>query len=152
MIGTPQSLVAEGIAQLAVDIALGDDHEAVAAEHLARVGVEYDADHGRRVKQARRPLEHVVANAAFLLHEDSCSPDEARDYIVRWGLVSEERAQQSVRFITHPIWRSYASTYTDGERLCDAFVAGDLARFRRLLTEQLTPADMLSETRSVGPS
>ena len=152
MIGTPQSLVAEGIAQLAVEVALGADHEEVAAEHLARVGVAYDAEQGRRVKQARRPLEYVVGNAAFLLHEDGRSPDEARDYIVRWALFSEQRAEQSVRFVTHPIWRSYASTYTDGERLCRGFVAGGAARFKRLLTEQLTPGDLLAGASSAGRS
>ncbi|MBD0348955.1 MAG: hypothetical protein ICV59_07370 [Thermoleophilia bacterium] len=146
LIGTPQSLMAEGIAQVAVGVLLGDDEDVVAADHLGRVGVAYDAELGRRIRQARRPLEHVVPNAAFLLHEDGYSADEAREYIIRWGLVSEQRAQQSVRFVTHPIWRSYASTYTDGERLCESFVRGDPARFARLLTEQLTPADLVAET------
>jgi hypothetical protein len=40
------------------------------------------------------------------------------------------------------VWRSYISTYTAGYDLCREFVAGDPARFKRLLTEQLTPADL----------
>jgi hypothetical protein len=48
--------------------------------------------------------------------------------------------------MTHPVWRSYNTTYTDGYRICKAFVNGDPARFKRLLTEQLTPADILAET------
>jgi hypothetical protein len=34
------------------------------------------------------------------------------------------------------------STYTDGYDLCRDFVGGDPARFKRLLAEQLTPADL----------
>jgi hypothetical protein len=45
-------------------------------------------------------------------------------------------------FITDPIWRSYVTTYADGYEVCGAWVGGDPARYRRLLTEQLTPADL----------
>jgi hypothetical protein len=34
------------------------------------------------------------------------------------------------------------STYTDGYDLCRDFVDGDPVRFKRLLTEQLTPSDL----------
>jgi hypothetical protein len=62
---------------------------------------------------------------------------------MRWALTSEKRAANIVNFITDPMWRSYASTYQDGYGLCNEFVAGDAGRFKRLLTEQLTPADLL---------
>jgi hypothetical protein len=45
--------------------------------------------------------------------------------------------------MTDPVWRSYITIYADGERLCRDWVAGDPARFRRLLTEQLSPRDLL---------
>jgi hypothetical protein len=47
-----------------------------------------------------------------------------------------------IGFITDPMWRSYITTYPNGYRLCGDFVAGDVGRFKRLLTEQLTPADL----------
>ena len=50
------------------------------------------------------------------------------------------------RFMTDPVWRSYITTYTDGYRICKAFVGDDPARFKRLLTEQLTPADIVAGT------
>jgi hypothetical protein len=40
------------------------------------------------------------------------------------------------------MWRSYITTYPNGHRLCKGFVGGDTGRFKRLLTEQLTPADL----------
>ena len=61
---------------------------------------------------------------------------------MRWGLTSRRRADHLIRFIDDPVWRSYVTTYTDGYDLCRDFVDGDPARFKRLLTEQLTPADL----------
>jgi hypothetical protein len=144
MIGTPESLVSEGIAEVGLEILL-EDEEAFAAEHLARNGIDYDADVAREVKAARRPLKRVGGNAALLLYEDGASEEEALEYLRHWGLMSDRRANQALRFITDPIWRSYVSTYDDGYRVCRDWVAADPARFRRLLTEQLTPADLLPD-------
>ena len=62
---------------------------------------------------------------------------------MRWSLASERRAAQQISFISDPTWRAYVSTYADGYRVCRDFVDGDPKRFKRLLTEQLTPADLL---------
>jgi hypothetical protein len=61
---------------------------------------------------------------------------------VRWALTSERRAKHAMRFATDPVWRAYGTTYTDGYRLCRDWVGGDPERFKRLLTEQLTPAEL----------
>jgi hypothetical protein len=142
MIGTPQSLISEGIAGLGAEVLLGEDEEPVIAEHMARAGVDYDPEVSRAAKQARRPLERVGGNAALLLHARGADPDEARGYLMRWGLSSERRATQQMSFITDPIWRSYVTTYADGYRACRDYVGGDSDRFKRLLTEQLSPADL----------
>jgi hypothetical protein len=141
MIGTPQSMIAEGIAGLGIEL-LVDDQDALAAQIFGSFGIEYDAETGSEIREARRPLDRVFGNAALLLHEDGASKDEAREYIQRWGLVSEERALHNVEFATHPIWRSYVTTYADGYYLCRGWVNGDPGRFKRLLTERLTPADL----------
>lgn len=143
MIGTPQSLIAEGIASLAVEMLLGDEEQGVTAAHVAGTGVPYDPDVSRAVQRARVPLEDVPVNAALLLHADGATAEDAQDYLMRWGLSSEKRARQNTRFMTDPLWRSYVTTYVDGLRVCRDWVAGDPARFKRLLTEQLTPADLL---------
>jgi hypothetical protein len=142
MIGTPQSTIAEGIAGLAVEMALGDEEQEVTAAHVAETGVGYDPDVARAVQKARRPLEGVSGNVALMLHAEGCSTDEGHAYLMRWGLMSEKRANHGLKFITDPIWRSYVTTYADGYRVCRDFVDGDPARFKRLLTEQLTPLDL----------
>jgi hypothetical protein len=142
MIGTPQSLVSEGIAGLAAEVLLGEDEEDVIAEHMHRAGVAYDAEVSHAVKRARQPLERVSGNAALLIHSRGASAEETREYLMRWGLSSERRSTQQMSFITDPVWRSYVTTYADGYSVCRDFVDGDRDRFRRLLTEQLSPADL----------
>jgi hypothetical protein len=142
MIGTPSALISEGIASLAAEVLLGDEQQEVTAKHVAGTGVAYDPDVSRAVQKASLPLGRVQGNAALMLHTRAASNEEAIGYMMRWGLRSRRRAEQSVRFTTDPIWRSYVSTYTDGYDRCRDFVGDDTEKFKRLLTEQLTPADL----------
>ena len=142
MVGTPSSLVSEGIASLASRMLLGDEIERVTAEHVDGAGVRYDPELSQRVKAVIKPLGYVGGNIALLVHTRGASEDEAIEYSMRWALRSRKRAAHSVRFITDPLWRSYITTYTAGYDLCAGWVGGDPARFKRLLTEQLTPADL----------
>jgi hypothetical protein len=139
--GTPQSVITEGIAVLAADIVV-EEHGGVVAEAFGEAGVAYDPELARLIRQAAGVLDGAVANAAILLHVDGASTDEARAYLQHWELASEERAQQHVDFATDRWGRAYIRTYTDGYELCRNWVTGDADRFRRLLTEQLTPADL----------
>jgi hypothetical protein len=141
--GAPQSLVAEGIAEIGGDVLLGPGGvERVAAAHLAEHGVELDAELAHRVWTAVEGIDGVAVNVALLLHERGASDEEAIAYIMRWGLRSRAHAEKGLEFVKHPTGRTYVPTYSDGLRLCKAFVDGDVGRFRRLVTEQLTPADL----------
>ena len=142
MVGAPSALVSEGIASLAAEILLGDEVERVVAGHVEGTGVPYDPVVSRRVNDAIRPFGYVNGNVALLVHTRGASEEEAIEYSMKWSLRSRKRAEQSVRFITDPLWRSYVTTYSAGYDLCSKWVGGDPARFKRLLTEQLTPADL----------
>jgi hypothetical protein len=139
--GTPQSVVTEGIAVLAADIVV-EEHGGVVAEALGEWGIPYDPDTARRVRRAESVFVDAVANAAILIHVDGVSTDDAKAYLQRWELVSEERAEQHINFVMDRWGRTYIRTYTDGYDLCRNWVAGGDQRFKRLLTEQLTPADL----------
>jgi hypothetical protein len=141
LIGTPESLIAEGIAGLATEMVL-EDEDAFAAGVLARHGIAYDAGLARAVKAVRRPLARVSDNAAMMIYEDRANESEALEYLKDRALMSDRRATQAMKFITDPMWRSYVTTYEDGYELCKNWVAGNPQRFKRLLTEQLTPADL----------
>ena len=78
------------------------------------------------------------------LHSRGGSVEDAIAYAERWFLLDRERAAKSVQFMMDPTWRAYISCYVEGLPLCRRFVDGDPARFERLLTEQLLPADLLA--------
>lgn len=141
--GAPESLVSEGIAEIGGDLLLGPGGvEQVASDALAQHGVEHDAELAHRVWTAVEGMEGVSVNVALLVHERGASDDEAVEYLMRWALRSRLLAEKSLVFVKDPTWRAYVPTYSDGARVCKAFVGDDLGRFRRLLTEQLTPADL----------
>jgi hypothetical protein len=56
-----------------------------------------------------------------------------------------------IRFIKDPTSRTYVMTYPAGHELCRSYVAGDPARFRRLLTEQVRVGDLLASRDAGAP-
>jgi hypothetical protein len=146
MVPTPQSLVSEGIAELASELLLaGDGGERLTAV-LRRNGVELDLQKALAVRRVIEPCEWAHVNAALMLHEHGASAADAQAYLERWALMTPQLAAHVVRFMTEPSSRTYAITYAAGLDLCRAYVAGDEERFRRLLTEQVRVRD-LTEAR-----
>ena len=144
LVPAPQSLVAEGIATVAPSLVL----ESNGAEKLAAVvrdaGVELDLAHALAVGRALEPCSWAQVNAALMLYEDEAEEDEVRAYVERWALVTPEVSAHLIRFLRDETSRSYIVTYPAGKKLCGSFVAGDPARFRRLLTEQIRAGDLLA--------
>lgn len=142
-VGTPQCLVAEGLADTALSVVAGDEADEVVADHLRAAGLDYDAGLANEVRGATTSLEGVRGNAAWMLHAERRSTDEVVDYLERWGLLPRNRAEKSIQFLTSPTWRAYVTCYVEGHPLCRDWVAGDPARFEVLLTEQMLPADLM---------
>jgi hypothetical protein len=144
LVGTPQCLLAEGLADLGLTVVAGARPEPMVASHLLPLGIPYDADLLAAVAPATETLGAVRGNAALLLNDHGVDEDSVADYLARWGLMSRPRAVHGVRFLADPTWRAYVYCYIEGLALCRRFVAGDPARFERLLSEQLIPADLVA--------
>lgn len=151
LVPTPQSLVAEGIATLAPQLLLETDAAAFDALMHDVAGVDGDLEHALAIERARQPLRRAELNAALLLHEDGVDPEDARAYLERWALMGADLASHMIRFFAEPTSRTYVVTYPAGRELCGAFVAGDPARFRRLLTEQVRVGDLIAAHEGVAP-
>lgn len=145
LVGTPQCMVAEGLADLGLEILLGPLPEPILAEHLHPLGVRYDAEVVAAVASAGEAIGGVRGNVALMLNDGNADVDDAINYLERWALQSRPRAEKAIQFLTDPTWRAYISCYVEGLPLCRRFVAGDPARYDRLLSEQLTPADLAGE-------
>jgi hypothetical protein len=153
LVNTPECLMAEGLADLGVRASVGDGWGPWAAEILGDLGLRLDGELAERVAAAAAPLNRVRQDAAILLHDRGADADEVVTFLQRWSLVSAERAAQQLRFLTHPLWRAYISTYVEGfdllSRWLDARPEGQPVadRFLRLLDEPLTPAVVAGELR-----
>lgn len=142
-VGTPQCLVAEGLADTALSVVAGDEADEVVATHLRAAGLDFDAALASEVRGATASMEGVRGNAAWMLHAEGRSADDVVDYLERWGLLPRNRAEKSIQFLTSPTWRAYVTCYVEGHPLCRDWVAGDPARFEVLLTEQVLPVDLM---------
>jgi hypothetical protein len=153
LVNTPECLMAEGLADLGVEAAIGEGWGPWAAEILADLGLHLDGHLSERISAAAAPLNRVRQDAAILLHDRAADPDDVVAYLERWSLVSADRARQQLRFLTHPLWRAYISTYVEGFDLLSAWLAARpegqsvADRFVRLLDEPLTPAAVAGELR-----
>jgi hypothetical protein len=142
LVGTPQCTMAEGLADLAVEVAFGRRPEPIVAEHLAPRGVRYDAEVAAAVAEAGEALSWVRSNAAIQLHDGRRPVDDVVAYLERWALLPHNRATKAASFLTDETWRAYSHCYTEGLGLCRAWVDGDASRFEHLITEQVLPADL----------
>jgi hypothetical protein len=154
LVNTPECLMAEGLADLGIEAAVGPGWGPWAEEVLADLGLRLDGALAERISAAAAPLNRVRQDAAVMLHDRGVGADEVVAHLQRWSLVSAERAEQQLRFLTHPLWRAYISTYVEGFDLLAAWLArrpvGQSAadRFVRLLDEPLTPALVAAELRA----
>jgi hypothetical protein len=154
LVNTPECLMAEGLADLGVHVSVGDGWGKWAAEIFGDLGLVVDGEVAERVAAAAAGLDAVRQDAALMLHDRGAGPDDVVAYLQRWLLIPADRARQMLRFLSHPLWRAYTSTYVEGYRLLsswlDARPVGEAVtdRFRRLLDEPLTPARVAADLRS----
>ncbi|MCG5430866.1 DUF885 domain-containing protein [Mycobacterium sp. MYCO198283] len=158
LVNTPQCLMAEGLADLALYAAVGSGASeatgggqswgAWAAEIYADLGLRFDGERAEAVAEAAAGLADVRQDAALMLHDEHRDADEVAAFLQRWLLTTEPRARQTLRFLSSPLWRAYTSTYVEGYRLLRAWLDDRPAgvtlteRFTRLLDEPLIPSTL----------
>ncbi|MGX7729885.1 DUF885 domain-containing protein [Rhodococcus sp. 2H158] len=146
VVNTPQCLMAEGLADLALETIVGPGWGQWAQDIYADLGLRFDGELAEQLHEASADLLGVRQDAALLLHDRGRTGDDVVAFLRRWSLSSPERARQSLRFLSSPLWRAYISTYVEGYRLLGGWLAQAPAgaerieRFRRLLDEPLVPS------------
>ena len=145
IVAGPEALISEGIGTNALDVAVRDGGLAALLEETGDLGFHLDPVVAEVVHAEELRLFQTATNAARMIHEDGVSAADAQAYLGEWGLYSPERAAKTVAFVSYPGHRTYTTAYTDGRRLCRSFIDASPGNFRRLLTEQLTVADLLPE-------
>ena len=151
LVNTPQCLMAEGLADLALYAAVGPGWGRWAAEIYADLGLRFDGERAAALSEASAALADVRQDAALMLHDEHRDADEVVAFLQRWLLVNDTRARQALRFLSSPLWRAYTSTYVEGYRLLRGWLderpagVGLTERFGRLLDEPLIPSALRAD-------
>jgi hypothetical protein len=160
LINTPECPISEGLADLGTSFAAPLEGRAdLLVELFDRAGLAVAGDPVRAretaelavaIAGARSSLGGIRGNAAFLRHADGRSHDEVLQYLQEFGGYALDVAAKRLEFIEHPLWRTYVFVYAEGEALLRKWVEAApaperVARFGRLLHEQITPGRLLAE-------
>lgn len=140
----PECVLSEGLANLARKLLFSDEELAafLRDELYPLAGLSgVDVETQLRLGKAAEALKGLGGNAALLLHRDGRPLEEVQQYLQRYGLRTPQEAAQSLKFIQHPLSRSYIFNYSVGEVMLAPLLDGPDAveNFGRLLTEPLTP-------------
>jgi hypothetical protein len=148
LVNTPQCLMAEGLADLALYAAVGPSWGGWAADIYADLGLRFDGVRAEAVSAATAALADVRQDAALMLHDEHRDVDDVVAFLKRWLLVDDARARQMLRFLSSPLWRAYTSTYVEGYRLLRGWLDDRpdgvtlTQRFTTLLDEPLIPSSL----------
>jgi hypothetical protein len=143
---SPQSLLAEGTANAGMDLLFTDDERrralaeviAPAAGLPAKALLDFDT-----IREAMRPLRYVNGEAARMALDDGVADAEVVAFMMRWGLVTEDRAKKSLDFAR--TYRSYVFNYSLGEDIVRSYVGTGpdaTARFFDILSRPVVPSDL----------
>ena len=141
----PQSVISEGIATSAFDmIFTPEEAEQWAVEHLyPAAGIEPIPIDIGQLARAQKLMAGVQGNARFML-SDGYSDKEVNQYLVKYGIMPEERAWKALDFLKDPFREAYIFTYFYGRQLMQPWLQGPNRRevFKSFLTEQICPSDL----------
>lgn len=146
---SPQSVISEGIASSACEmIFIPEEVEQWLAEQIyPEAGIDPDSVDIAKLRQAAELLEYPVgANAAFLLREGR-SDEEVVQYVIQHSALPDEEARRYLDFLKVPFQEAYIFTYFYGKQLMKPWLQGSdrLNTFRRFLTEQIYPSELVKE-------
>jgi hypothetical protein len=145
---TPEAMLAEGQADVAREVVMTNRELESELAHIGReAGIAGDWPRAVELFQAMKDLEPVGGNAAILLHHEGRPLEEVRAWVREMSALDEQRLEHSFRILAHPLYRTYPFTYTEGARLIRSWlqVVGQTAGFWRLLSEQISPAQLRVE-------
>jgi hypothetical protein len=155
LINTPEAYISEGLAELGARFVAGEDRwQQLLIGICERAGIpmtQAEAHRNWLIHEALDLLRGGGGDAALQLHVDGRTHEQVVAFLEQDLLATRERAEKLLEFVSHPLWRAYVFCYAGGERLLTRWIEqaggpqGEIERFGRLLSEQLTPSGIASE-------
>ena len=155
LINTPEAFISEGLAETGVRFVASEERwQQLLIDICQRAGIPMSpaqAHTNWRIRSALHLLRGSSGDAALQLHAEQRSREQVVAFLEQDALATRERAEKTLEFVTHPLWRAYVFCYAGGEELLTSWVEqagsakGEVERFSRLLSEQLTPSGIAAE-------
>jgi hypothetical protein len=154
VVGSPWTVLSEGLAECALDTAVGAGWGPWSAEVLAAAGVDTDGLLAERLDAVRVTLRRARLDAALLLHGDgrptAGGVDAARAHLRRWLLLDDDRTRRVVDALARPLWRTQVVASVEGAALVRTWLAragvDPVAEHVRLLDGPLMPTALRART------
>ncbi|TYC19056.1 hypothetical protein FXF52_38730 [Micromonospora sp. MP36] len=142
---SPSFVLSEGLGLHAQEIIFpGDEAQAWLTDNvLGEFDIPADGSDFAAIHRVQNVLFGAWANTAYLAAE-SRPDDELAAYLSRWALLSGEEAAAALAALRATGMALYVLAYFHGWQLLDTWLTAPdrRPRVRRLLTEQLLPADL----------
>jgi hypothetical protein len=156
--GSPWTVLSEGLAECALDTAVGAGWGPWSEQVLAPAGVDTDGRLAERVDVALAALRRVRLDAALLLHGDgrptADGVEAARAHLRRWLLLDDRRARRVVDALARPLWRTQVVASVEGAALVRAWLsragADPVAEHLSLLDAPVVPSALRGRTSTEG--
>jgi hypothetical protein len=142
-LNSPQSLIAEGTGNYGLTMAFpGAERMRFDRDVLFPLaGLDpAEAERYHRVLKLTGALGYASSEIARRYLDGEVTRDEAKAWLVRYGLSTPERAEQQMKFAER--YRSYVINYTFGQELVRQHVDGRWDRFLELLTSPMLPSNL----------
>jgi hypothetical protein len=158
VLGTPQTVVSEGLAECALDVGVGPGWGAWAGAVLVGAGVRADGALAERLDPVLGLLRRARLDAALLLHgagrPTADAAEAAEAHLRRWLLVDAVRGRRMVEALARPLWRTQVVAGVEGVASTAALLfrpaVDPVTEHLRLLDDPPTPAalrDQLATNR-----
>jgi hypothetical protein len=155
LINTPEAYISEGLAEVGPRILVdAQKWQELLIAICEQAGIPMSAAGASdewEISQALRLLRGSSGDAALQLHAGGRTREQVVQFLIDDVLRTREQAEKSMGFLTDPLWRTYSFCYAGGEQLLTRWIdqapdkSAQIARFQRLLTEQIVPSGIDEE-------
>jgi hypothetical protein len=155
---SPQSLIAEGTAVFGSELVMPFDQRLTFEREVlfSIAGLEtHKVEEYYRIDKLTRKLRYAGNEAARKYLNGGFTEEEAINWLMRYELVSRERALQRLKFIRQ--YRSYVINYNLGYKIVKDYIESNGGTqdnielrwklFSELLSAPLTPSDLIKATK-----
>jgi hypothetical protein len=144
LINTPEAVICEGIANCALDVLYSRQEAWELGIEILCPNSEESIEILMERQRINQDLKGFSGNLAIHKYVENWSNEELLKYMMQFELWTEEESNERIKFISHPLWRTFIFTYYVGEILIKSKYGDRPSQkgFTTLLTRPILPSDL----------